>query len=178
MKKLNWLQSAAVAVASIGTLMPNAILAAGPRNMTTPAAVEAPAVTDVALAEGGVLRGQVVDAQGVAVGDAAVTVHTQAGEVARTMTDRDGNFAISGLKGGSYTIWTGETGGQYRLWNAQTAPPVSAKGVLLVRGTTTRGQDGNRFSQRERCLIMLSVLGGIVAAGIVSQDHEDRKHGS
>jgi hypothetical protein len=113
-----------------------------------PAAIAAPAaqvpmVADVALADGGVLAGQVVTAQGASVVDAEVVVTQQGRELARVRTDADGAFSAPGLKGGVYEVSTPGASGVYRLWAPRTAPPVARQGVMMVSGTeTVLGQYG------------------------------------
>jgi hypothetical protein len=100
-------------------------------------------VSDVALAEGGVLSGQVVDAQGVSLAQAPVAVFADGREVVRLASNADGMFAVSGLKGGVYEVATPGHHGVYRLWTARTAPPAAGQGIMLVSGSdVVRGQYG------------------------------------
>jgi hypothetical protein len=129
--KRNWLGTVAAAVASIGMVLPTAGLAA-------------PAVTgndDVALREGGVLLGQVVNQQGQAMANANVSIRYANHEVVRTTTDVNGVFAAKGLRGGQYDILTDEGIRTCRLWAADTAPPAARPAALLVSGeNVVRGQ--------------------------------------
>jgi hypothetical protein len=101
---------------------------------------------DVALRPGGLLVGQVVDAQGVAQAATAVSVQQGTQEVVRTTTDQDGIFAAQGLRGGQYQIVT--TSGQSfcRLWAPNTAPPSAQDAVVVVTGQdVVRGQWGGGY---------------------------------
>jgi hypothetical protein len=115
--------------------------------LASPVAVAAPANQlvpgDVALAEGGVLSGQVVDAQGAAIPQAPVALISEGREVIRVAAAQDGTFAVAGLQGGVYELATPGQHSVYRVWTAQTAPPASSPGILLVSGgEVVRGQYG------------------------------------
>ncbi|MEM6328921.1 MAG: carboxypeptidase-like regulatory domain-containing protein [Planctomycetota bacterium] len=124
--QIRFIQHAAAVVACLGLVLPQNALAA-------PTAPQA-AGKDVALRDGGVLVGQVVDAQGAPLAHAVVSLFYGADEVVRTKTDKRGVFAAKGLRGGEYRVVAG--GGQvtYRLWAAKTAPPAASQGVLIVTG--------------------------------------------
>lgn len=99
--------------------------------------------SDIELRSGGVLLGQIVDAQGVAVVLAPVLITNGIQEVARAQTDEQGNFAVSGLRGGVYKIASAGHQGVYRLWSPQTAPPSASQGLMVVvPSDVVRGQCG------------------------------------
>lgn len=111
--------------------------------LVSPVAAAAPAVAprDVSLHNGGVLLGQVVDAQGVSVASTPVTLYSGGKEVARTQSDHTGKFVVKGLKGGVYQVASANNQGVYRLWSAQTAPPSAQRGMMLVsNGDVVLGQ--------------------------------------
>jgi hypothetical protein len=144
----------------MGTVLPQSVLAASPAT----AARTAPqvAVIDVALGQGGALRGQLVDAQGAPLSGATVSVQQNGREVTSTATDGQGNFAVSGLRGGVYQVATANSAGVYRLWAADTAPPAAQQQALLVSGgDAVRGQ-----SQAARFFTNPWVLAGLVGAAI------------
>ncbi|MCA9230061.1 MAG: carboxypeptidase regulatory-like domain-containing protein [Planctomycetales bacterium] len=130
------------------------------------AATPATAPRDVALHEGGVLLGQVVDAQGGSVAGAPVSLYSGGKEVARTESDVAGKFAVSGLQGGVYQVASAQGQDVYRLWNAQTAPPAAQRGMMLVsnpdivRGQGPFGGIANWVSQHP------IITAGAVAAAI------------
>jgi hypothetical protein len=128
--KRNWLGTIAAAVAGLGMALPTAGLAAPvARNH------------DIALREGGVLIGQVVDQQGVTKAHANVSIRYANQEVVRTTTDENGVFAAKGLRGGQYDILTDDGMRTCRLWAADTAPPAARPAALLVSGdNVVRGQ--------------------------------------
>jgi hypothetical protein len=115
----------------MGITMPSACLAA-------------PAGTgqhDVALGDGGVLVGQVVNPQGVVKANANVSIRYGNHEVVRTTTDANGVFAAKGLRGGQYEILTDDGYRTCRLWAPETAPPAARPAALVVSGQqVVRGQ--------------------------------------
>jgi hypothetical protein len=132
--KLRKFRSWVAAAVSAGAVVPPAALAA-------PAGQ--PFIADVALAEGGVLSGQVLSAEGAAMPQAPVAILSAGREVVRVASADDGTFAVSGLKGGVYEVATPGQHGVYRLWSPQTAPPTAGNGVMLVsQSEIVRGQYG------------------------------------
>lgn len=107
-------------------------VAGGPRS--------AKSVLDIALLDGGLLVGQVVNQQGIPQSSAPVRLIHRGKQLLETTTDVQGRFSIEGLKGGSYSLATGRGQIPIRAWSASTAPPDSSEGVLLVQGSTVRGQ--------------------------------------
>jgi hypothetical protein len=98
---------------------------------------------DVALRDGGLLVGQVVDTQGVPQAGAVVTIRQGEHEVVRTTTDQNGTFAAKGLRGGQYQLETENGISTCRLWAADTAPPAARQSALVVSGNdVVRGQFG------------------------------------
>lgn len=142
----------------------------------------APAVAaprDITLHEGGVLLGQVVNAQGASVASTSVSLVSGGKEVARTQTDSTGKFTVSGLKGGVYQIASANHQDVYRLWSPQTAPPAAGRGVMLVSGQDiARGQGtGGPFSGITNWISKHPIMtAGAVAAAIaipIALDDDD-----
>ena len=126
-------QSTLAAVACLGMVLPPSTFAAQP----------AAQPTDVALRQGGMLVGQVVDAQGAVQAERPVLVLYGEQEVVRTMTDENGVFAAQGLRGGQYRIITEGGESHNRLWAANTAPPAAGDSVVVVSDPNViRGQWG------------------------------------
>lgn len=93
---------------------------------------------DLSLGAGGLLRGRVMDASGVAVPNARVTISKMNQELAVTTSGLDGAFAFQGVGGGVYhVVVAGQDGttshGVYRAWSPGTAPPSSIASALLVQ---------------------------------------------
>jgi hypothetical protein len=127
-------------------------------------------VRDVALAEGGELRGQIVAVQA----PLPVVVRRNGEEVARTETDASGRFAVRGLTGGLYEVDTPVGQGMFRAWSPRTAPPAAEQSAVLVaQDKVVRGQWG---SSAFGWLGNPWVLAAIVAAAIaipLALDNDD-----
>ncbi len=108
-------------------------------------ALPSPQIADVALRDGGVLVGQMVNGQNAPQNGVRVSLQdVQNREVATAVTDRQGTFAISGVRGGVYQVVMPQGRQVYRLWSPGIAPPSAQQGVLLVTpGETIRGELGN-----------------------------------
>lgn len=115
----------AAAIACIGMILPTVALSA------EPPVAKAPSL-DVALGEGGVFRGQIVNAQGVAQVNKPVALMYQGREVVRTVTDERGVFAAQGLRGGQYQLVTEGQNAPFRLWSANAAPPTARPAALII----------------------------------------------
>ncbi|TWT94025.1 hypothetical protein Pla108_37360 [Botrimarina colliarenosi] len=118
-------QRVAAVVACVG-------MVAQPALATTPVAV--PAIADIALAEGGLFTGKVVNAQGAPLTTSAVSLQQAGNEVASTVTDEQGVFAVQGLRGGLYQVVSEGGVVSYRLWAPNTAPPAANQSALIVTG--------------------------------------------
>ena len=94
---MNFMSNVAVTLACLGLLLPQSVLA----QQTTAAKKSAkPPVRDLVLAQGGIVRGQVVDAQNVPVASTLVAVVANGKKIRETTTDRNGRFVVSGLQSG------------------------------------------------------------------------------
>jgi hypothetical protein len=172
MKRMKIVRGVLVAVSCFGLATPQFALAVGPaatqNNVAYSSSVPdaaAPIVqtTDVALGEGGVLKGQIVSGDGAALAHTQVAVLKDSQAVAMPTTDADGYFAVAGLSGGIYQIVVGETTATYRAWEPNTAPPAAHNDILVVYGSNlVRGQGP--------VLSMLAnpwVIAGVVATAVV-----------
>src|SRR5690242_9537029 len=102
MKRIRWWQHAATSLAGLGLILPHGAMATETPTAPVPVASsqDTPAIHDVALQNGGVLTGQVVNAQGVALSGAEVSIHSAGKTISSTRTDSQGMFAFRGLSGG------------------------------------------------------------------------------
>jgi hypothetical protein len=128
MKMGRFVRGMMISLATLGVCLPGLAYAA---SQPTP-----PAVIDVAMADGGVLHGQVVDLQGRDATGLPVSVRAQNQQVLRTTTAKDGHFTVQGLRGGVYQVATGEGQGVYRLWTAKAAPPSAQKNAIVFTQAT------------------------------------------
>lgn len=118
-------QRVAAALACIGMLVQPA-LAGSP--------VALPAVADIALADGGLMTGKVVNAQGAPLAKTSVSLQQAGQEIAATTTNEEGVFAVQGLRGGLYQVVSDGGVVSYRLWAPNTAPPAANQSALIVTG--------------------------------------------
>jgi hypothetical protein len=132
-----------------------------------------PAVVDVAMSDGEVLHGQVVDLQRGDVAGLPVAVRAQDRQVATATTSADGTFGIRGLKGGVYQVTAGKGHGIYRLWSAGTAPPAAQRAAIVyTQNSTVDGnvvvytQNGNGSGGLKSFLTNPLVIAGAVATAI------------
>lgn len=134
--KSNRFHSALAAVACLGMMIPPGAFANEPTSFAR----------DVALRPGGLLVGQVVDAQGAVQAEKSVSIQFGDQEVARTTTDQNGVFAAQGLRGGQYQIVTEDGQSLCRLWAENTAPPAADEAAIVVTGQDlVRGQWGGGY---------------------------------
>ena len=138
---LSWVTAAAIVA------QPQLVLSGEINQVNQPvvarSAAAAVAPQDVALAEGGVLTGQVVDTAGKPQALAPVSLQTGGKEIARVTTDQNGQFRVASLKGGVYQVSTSGNSSVYRFWAPRTAPPTSLNGLNMVSGNQiVRGQMG------------------------------------
>ncbi len=161
MKCFSLVRGAAVTLAALGMMIPNApAMAAGPQRVTVKS-VDAK-IFDISLQQGGAFKGRVVDHTGASMEGAAISVKQNNKEVARTITDKDGSFEVANMKGGVYTVSSGSTEGTYRVWDAKVAPPSAKEQSLLVLGQNgARGQ----FGCCDPCTGVY-IVGGIAVAAL------------
>jgi hypothetical protein len=126
------------------------------------ALAKGPAIPDVALQDGGVLQGQLLDRSGAAKAATPLVVAQKGKVVVIATTDKQGRFSIRGMRGGVYQLESEHGKGVYRLWAPKTAPRAAKSGVLMVvDDTIVRGQDGPDYGPAIRG----AVAGGLVAGG-------------
>ncbi len=126
MKKGRFVRGIVIFLAVVGMCVPELAFAAAP-----PAT---PAVVDVALSNGGVLHGQLIDLRGGNAAGVPVSVKAQNKEIIRTVTVKDGRFAVPGLRGGVYQVAAARGQGVYRVWTAKAAPPSAQKNAIVFTG--------------------------------------------
>lgn len=163
MTGLRLLKGAAVALATLGFVVPCPKLFAADSKAAPAKKVQKSQIPDVSLASGGVFSGRVVDHAGTPLEGAEVVVKQGKDEVSRTVTDKNGLFTAKNLKGGVYQVSSGNTDGVFRLWTEKTAPPVAKGQALLVMGENgARGQ----FGAIDPTIVLLTV--GVIAAVVLS----------
>jgi hypothetical protein len=96
----------------------------------------------VALAQGGLLTGQVLDSTMQPRPGTEIKIQAGQQTTAVTVTDANGVFAVAGLRGGLHQVVTRDSIELCRLWAPGTAPPNAAANLRFVPGqnTVVRGQ--------------------------------------
>ena len=137
-------------------LPPIVVTAAAPDDL-------APGTKDVALEQGGMLVGQVVDSEGSGVANSPVTLQFDNQPIATSMTDGNGVFAFQQVRGGVHQVAAREMRGTYRLWEPGTAPPSAQPSARLITGTAPlRGT----WARTRMFLSNPWVIGALVATAI------------
>ncbi len=131
---------------------------------------KAPVAVDVALRDGGVLVGRVVNADGVGQPGAPVSIRYEDKVLASAKAGPEGYFAFKGLHGGVYQLTTTDGHGVYRVWSLGSAPPAAQpvaaliEGDYVVRGQAESGTGGNHPVMT----FLQSPAGVVVVAGAVA----------
>ncbi len=141
-------------------IFPRAVMATGvPEPATNPSSIR-----DVALKDGGILIGRVVDTNNVPQAKVPVSLIAGDRQLAVGMTDEQGYFAFRGLKGGVYHLVSAKGLAAYRVWAPEVAPPNAQPGALVVAGQDlVRGQFGGRLGM---ILTHPLVIAGAVATAV------------
>lgn len=92
---------------------------------------------DIAMYQGKVLVGQVVNEKGAPKVNAQVVVQSTTGEKANVVTNKSGYFAANLPRGGTYAVTESGATTIVRAWTANTAPPKAGKALLVVSGKQT-----------------------------------------
>jgi len=130
-----------------------------------------PAVSDVALQENGVLRGQVLNTTGIPQSKSQVVLVKNGKVLAATTTDANGEFAVASVTPGIYQIESAHAGGVYRVWAPNSAPPAAKKGLLMVGDSNVvRGKDGKGGygGSNYGPALRGAIAGGLIGAGLVA----------
>lgn len=97
--------------------------------------------TDLALADGNVLNGRMVTAEGKPVPNAKIRLLGAFNVVAETRSDANGAFRFDSLRTGAFAMdVNGVSVQSVRLWSPGAAPPKARPALLLVQGSVTRAQ--------------------------------------
>lgn len=123
---------------------------------------------DVTL-QGNVFSGQFVTTQGAAVAGATVTISQRGQEVARTVTNAEGQFSTA-LRPGIYDVVVGSERETVRVWSSDSAPPTARPAATFVAGDVVRGQlEEIDFT----ALTAATIFGTALTIGITELDGSD-----
>ena len=164
MKSLGIPRQTLIWLAVLGLLLPQMTLSRSVAMASDPS----PAMIDVMLRDGGMLLGQVLDAQGQPQRFVPVSLYAKDRLLATAQTDARGQYTLTGLSGGIYRLVTTGGHGTYRLWNPGAGPPTCRPGALLIVGNgPVRGNFG--LPGAGTLHFWLSdpyVIAGLIAAGV------------
>jgi len=175
MKCTAWLRTLTLVLACLGLLIPSPVVAAAtaPGQAAPKARPPVPKTLDVKLHGGGMLLGQVVNAQGIPQSKVPVALMQGSKTLVRTATNPGGFFAVSRVPSGTYRISAGKTQGVYRLWAAKTAPPKARPGALLVVGEgPARAQTGPIAYWLGNPWIIAGLVAAAVAIPVAIHNHQ------
>jgi hypothetical protein len=147
MKRSQFLRHGAAWLATCGMCLPCSVAtadeSASRQSQETRAATGA-AIHDIALGQGGMLVGQILDDSLQPMRGAAVQIRKNGQTTAATSTDANGVFAVAGLRGGVHQVVAGDSVQNCRLWAPGTAPPHSTTYLRFIPGQQdlVRGQWG------------------------------------
>jgi len=95
---------------------------------------------DIALQADGTMHGELLDQNGTAVAQAAVTLYRDQSPPRTTMTDAQGRFRFTDASSGVAVLTCGPQLVVVRLWAPNTAPPLAKPQVVIYAGGVMRGQ--------------------------------------
>lgn len=99
--------------------------------------------SDVALNDGGLLRGTLLTTAAQPVSGMTVNVLHEQKVVATATSNEKGEFSVKGLRNGAHTIQVGATRHSVRLWGTNSAPPAAVENIaIVIDDETVRGQMG------------------------------------
>ncbi len=128
-----------------------------------------PVSYDVALSEGNILTGQLVDTHNAPLVGAMVEIIKDGQIVATATTETDGTFQAQLPKGGAYqVVVNGKPSNLIRAWSPGTAPPTTRKGLLVVAQTQT--VNGQAISAAVSPLAVAGVIA--VASSVLSGNRQ------
>lgn len=122
-------------------------------------------ITNVVMHQGGVMVGRLLDSQAQPVAGRQVALRQAKKVVATVETDKNGQFAVRGLRSGIYTLESGNSRSLVAAWNESAAPPTARPSVTIVVGDrqVVRGQDDNG-----RTPLVIGATGAIIAGAVTA----------
>lgn len=140
----------------VGLLVSQLATAATASTITGPARM----ITDVSLHNGGVLRGQLVDAQGIAVSGVHVSIRHHGHVIATVQTDANGRFVVGGIRAGLHNIETATSNTTHRFWAPGTAPPSASSAALIVPNSDVVRANGVNGGIDAQDVAIIGIAGG------------------
>ncbi len=158
MKLITLLRGVMLSFAAVAILAPQADAAD---------AAAANRIADIMLHDGGTMIGVLVDANGRPVAQENVVLKQGNRVAAITQSNKLGQFAVRGLRGGVYQVEAGKHRSLVRVWTAQTAPPAASQaGQFVTRDDIVRGQiewEGGGVGWVEGTAVGLGITGTVLS---------------
>jgi len=124
-------------------------------------------MTDVALSDGGTLQGQVVDLQNMGQPGVPIVLRSQNRDVAKTITNTNGQFAVQDLRGGVYNVATAQGENTFRLWAPRTAPPAAQQSAIVyIQNGGSGGGSGGLKAILGHPLVLPAVIATAIAVPV------------
>jgi hypothetical protein len=146
-------------------------------NVTVPLAMR-----DVQLDAQGTLRGQILSPEGTPLKETKVVLSHLQQVAGESLTDKDGNFQMTGLRGGVYELRSRDSSSWIRLWKEGSAPPAANKAALLITDRpTVRGQINYMSDQmllRPEAIGAVMIPTTIAGGAIILKQHHELDNGS
>ena len=181
MQKYTLLNKAASIAVCFGILLSNSVFAFDNHRTSNP--------RDVALLADGTLQGHVYTPEQRPVENAQIELRYQGTTIARTTTGPEGDFLITGVRGGAHEIAVGSMKSPVRLWKAGTAPTgavdsyVVAANENIVRGQNygpnydpywdNYGQPASGFGLMD--VVALAAMGAVATVVVIAIEDNDEE---
>ena len=144
--------------------------------------------SEIVLAKSGTAVGQILDNRGAPQAGQSVTVYHNSAPIVKTVSDRNGRFAVASLRPGVHEVAVGDSRRVVRFWPEDSAPPSAVRRIVVVSGSVVRSQDsccqdpccGDPCCQGGTdCTtvgVVAAVVGGVVGGviGYNLRDHDSR----
>lgn len=124
----------------------------------------------------GLLVGGLVDENGRGVADAPVVIGQKGKAVAEVRTDKDGRFAVKGLKPGIYHVVSHGAVTTHRVFEGKDAPADAKKGVIhAVDPQVARGapSNGGLLGVLSNPLVLALGIAAAIAIPLALDDDDD-----
>jgi hypothetical protein len=154
-----------IALVIFDTCLSNAVQAAD--------SLSKPPITDVALSDGGILHGQVVDLQYMGQPGVPVVLRSQNRDVAQVTSAADGQFEVRNLHGGVYNISTTQGENTFRLWAPRTAPPVARNRAIVYLQNVRNGGAAGLKAVLGNPIVLPAIIATAIAVPVaISASHK------
>lgn len=169
LRKIKWM---IVAAACLNFILPLRLtVAADPPGRGPVAPLQ---LRDIALQDGGLLQGQLLDRQGRPLAGTVVQIAQRGSLLAQTRVAADGRFAFRGLRGGVVQVISPQGVAPCRLWAPRTAPPNARPSLLMVQGQMAQRGQLPFAALFTNPLLLALIIGAAVAIPVIVNQTKDK----